>query len=91
LFALQKAEVLFEYTAEAVDELSLVVGEEIIILQEISGWYRARDLRGNEGLLPGTYGMRDFPWGVDLVLIFWFLVLSLTIDRSIHAQFSLLQ
>mmetsp|Transcript_4843 Transcript_4843/g.14798 ORF Transcript_4843/g.14798 Transcript_4843/m.14798 type:complete len:682 (-) Transcript_4843:150-2195(-) len=52
---LKKAEVLFEYTAEADDELSLVVGEQIFILQEISGWFRGRDLRGKEGLLPGTY------------------------------------
>ncbi len=50
------ATVMFEFTAEQENELSVRVGDEILVRAEIDGWYQAtRVSDGVSGLIPASY------------------------------------
>ena len=52
---MRKAKVLIDYCAEAVDELDLSVGEEVVILGMIEdGWLKGR-VKGKEGIFPENF------------------------------------
>ncbi|KAJ5073860.1 fch and double sh3 domains protein [Anaeramoeba ignava] len=51
----RKVEVIFDYEAKDEDELSIKVGEILIILKEYEGWFQAQNKLGKEGLVPANY------------------------------------
>eukprot|EP00010_Vexillifera_abyssalis_P003171 CAMPEP_0201560518 /NCGR_PEP_ID=MMETSP0173_2-20130828/78312_1 /ASSEMBLY_ACC=CAM_ASM_000268 /TAXON_ID=218659 /ORGANISM="Vexillifera sp., Strain DIVA3 564/2" /LENGTH=617 /DNA_ID=CAMNT_0047974971 /DNA_START=177 /DNA_END=2030 /DNA_ORIENTATION=- len=46
---------LYEYQAKGNDELSISVGDSVIVLKEHEGWVTARNTSGGEGLVPSNY------------------------------------
>jgi hypothetical protein len=52
---LGRCRVLFEYEAQRDDELTLVPGEELTILQEDEGWWLCAMPDGRQGLLPSNF------------------------------------
>ncbi|RIA98151.1 hypothetical protein C1645_813202 [Glomus cerebriforme] len=52
----QKAEVIYDYDAEDDDEISLIPGTLVTILEKTDdGWWRGRDEQGKTGIFPSTY------------------------------------
>lgn len=52
IFSLQ---VKFEFIASSPDELTIKVGETVVINTEASGWYAGTNSRGESGLFPANY------------------------------------
>ena len=55
---LGRCRVLFEYEAQREDELTLVPGEELTILQEDEGWWLGAMPDGRQGLFPSNFTER---------------------------------
>jgi len=45
----------FEFVASSADELTIRVGDVIVIDQEMSGWYSGTNAQGQSGLFPANY------------------------------------
>jgi len=53
---LKKCRALYDFVPQEAGELPFRVGEELSIVEDIgSGWYKARNASGQEGLIPGNY------------------------------------
>lgn len=53
---MQRATVLYDFNAEMENELTITVGEEVVIGAEVDGWYQAtRVSDGQSGLIPAAY------------------------------------
>ncbi|CAI2174159.1 743_t:CDS:2 [Funneliformis geosporum] len=52
-----KAEVLYGYDADGDDEISLIEGAHVIILEKLDedGWWKGRNEQGHIGIFPSTY------------------------------------
>ncbi|CAF1653703.1 unnamed protein product, partial [Didymodactylos carnosus] len=51
----QRVRAIFNYNSAADDELNLVIGDEIILIEKRpDGWWRG-ELRGRNGLFPGNF------------------------------------
>jgi hypothetical protein len=46
---------LHQYAAQAADELTLCVGDEVSIIREMQGWYMGYNARGVSGMFPATF------------------------------------
>jgi len=51
--------VTFNYDAKDHDELTLKVGDVIVIAEEIEGWYKGSNDRGQSGMFPSTYVQKN--------------------------------
>lgn len=46
---------LYDFIADAHDELSIVEGEQLIILKREDEWWKVRNSKGVQGVVPGSY------------------------------------
>ena len=54
---MERAKVLYSYSAASVDELTIEVGDIVIVLEkdvDHTGWWKG-DLNGTIGVFPGSY------------------------------------
>jgi len=52
----KKARALYDFVPQEAGELPFRLGEELTIVEDIgSGWFKARNAAGQEGLIPGNY------------------------------------
>ncbi|CAE6449426.1 unnamed protein product [Rhizoctonia solani] len=53
----EQASALYDFTAQASDELSVKEGETLIVInrEESEEWWKCRNMRGEEGVVPSSY------------------------------------
>ncbi|CAE7122972.1 unnamed protein product [Rhizoctonia solani] len=53
----EQASALYDFTAQASDELSVKEGETLIVInrQESEEWWKCRNMKGEEGVVPSSY------------------------------------
>jgi len=53
--------VLYDFTADGDDELTVAEGEDLIVLERDSDdWWKVRNSKGREGVVPASYVEVDF-------------------------------
>jgi hypothetical protein len=55
MFQEKKAEVMYAFEARSAQELTVTVGETVVVLQEYEGWFSCRNASGAEGVCPSAY------------------------------------
>lgn len=77
------AVVLYDFVADGDDELTVVEGEDLIVLERDSDdWWKVKNSKGQEGVVPASYvEVHFFIYATSMRLLNWFLAAESTCCR----------
>lgn len=51
----EPAVALYDFAADQDDEMSVVAGEHLVVIEQDEEWWKCRNIHGQEGVVPASY------------------------------------